>query len=613
MKTHKIIILQNAEQGVFMKQKNFVSMAALLILVLSAVFLVTACPTGTGPAKDNGSSNQSNVGTQPNGNNSSSGNGSSGNGSTPPVVIPNLEPPLINTEETELTALLGKISLDKAIITAAPETITISNLPSAAGVTAEIASNNIELIEYETPDKLKVKKLPETTTDVKITITLTKNGTSKSMDFIVKVFKSGDTLSEEDYLAALTIPTTVSDDFPLPKQLQHGTPITWSSENPDIIGIEGTPDKKAVVIPDLIEKKVKLTATASGNTKDFEVTVLPVVKTEINNGPNIKRVYEFTKNSITIKHFRDNRLLEGILYSYTLDDANKKITVRLTSVLSPEGTWITIEEYASLITDMNITALKNQLKSIDALLSKSTISITELKEAFKNFTHEDISGYDDKEFFEKVLKKPPYSFTETYEQFIALSAEEQTEKIKAVLTEVKKGIAMRHGLPENASTEDILAELKKQLQQYAAQQIKNLKEPHTYTYSIVKNSEGNLRFETSEVYNPSKPWYENRGYWNYNHESSSPETSWISKIYARKIPNETIEGGLSIQENHNHKNYRGAITGNGPDYTFNGSREDNPGEQITATITDNKDGTIRVKVTSGGTAESTLTFRGNSL
>lgn len=616
MKTHKIIILQNAEQGVFMKHKNFVSMAALLILALSAVFLVTACPTGTGPAKDNGSSNQSNVGTQPNGNNSSSGNGSSGNGSTPPVVVPNLEPPLINTEETELTALLGKISLDKAIITAAPETITISNLPSAAGVTTEITSNNIELIEYETPDKLKVKKLPETTTDVKITITLTKNGTSKSMDFIVKVFKSGDTLSEEDYLAALTIPTTVSDDFPLPKQLQHGTPITWSSENPDIIGIEGTPDKKAVVIPDLIEKKVKLTATASGNTKDFEVTVLPVVKTEIIGiyGPNTKQVYEFTQNNITIKKFRENKLSQGTLYSYTLNDANKKITVRPTSVLSPEGKWVTIEEYASLMTDMELTYIKNQLKGIDALLSKPTISIAELKEAFKNFFHEDMSGYTDEEFFNKFLKD---DLDMEYNEFTDLSAEEQTEKIKAVLTEVKKGIAMRHGLPENASTEDILAELKKQLQQYAAQQIKELKEPCTYTYSIVKNSEGNLHFETEAVHNPSKPWYENRGHWNYNHESSSPETSWIYSIGAEKTPSGTIGGGLSIKENqggsYTQKNYSGTITGSGPNYTFNGSLQEDPSKQITATITDNLNGTIRIKVTEGGTAESTLSFRGYSL
>ncbi|UTY26612.1 hypothetical protein [Treponema denticola] len=566
-----------------MKHKNFVSMAALLILALSAVFLVTACPTGTGP----------------------SGNNNSGGAPTPPAV---------SAEETELTALLGKIGLDKTIITAAPETITISNLPSIPEVTAEIASNNTDLIEYETPDKLKIKKLPETTTDVKITITLTKNSTSKSRDFTVKVCKSGETLLPEDYLAALTIPTTISDDFDLPKELQNGTPLAWSTENEHIIKIENSgTNPKALIAFDIVERKVKLTATANGRIKDFEVTVLPVVKIEINHGPNTKQVYEFTQNSITIKRFREDKLSGGILYSYTLDGETKKITARLTSVLSPEDNkWITIEEYASLMTDMNITA-KNQLESIDALLSKPTISITELKEAFKNFTHEDMSGYDDKEFFENVLKKPPYLFTETYEEFVTLSAEEQTEKIKAVLIGLKKEMAVSVGLPENTSTEDILAEYKKRFQKFVAQQIKNLKEPHTYTYSIVKNSEGNLRFETSEVYNPSKPLYENKGRWEYHPESSSSEPSWISNIYVRNAPNGTIEGGLSMQENHTSKHYEGTITGNGPNYTFNGRREGNSGEQITATITDNKNGTIRVKVTSGGTAESTLTFRGNPL
>ena len=605
MKTHKIIILQNAEQGVFMKQKNFISMAALLILVLSAVFLVTACPTGTGPAKDNGSSNQSNVGTQPNGNNSSSGNGSSGNGSTPPVVVPNLEPPLINTEETELTALLGKISLDKAIITAAPETITISNLPSEAGVTAEITSNNTDLIEYETPDKLKVKKLPETTTDVKITITLTKNGTSKSRDFTVKVFKSDTTPTEEDYLAALTIPTTVSDDFDLPKKLQNNK-IDWSSENEHIIKIEGDPDKKAVVIPDLIEKKVKLTARANEKSKVFEVTVLPPTKIEINNiyGPNTKQVYEFAQNSITIKQFRENKLSLGTLYSYTLDVANKKITVRPTSVLSPEGNkWITIEEYASLFVDMNLTDLKNRLEGIDPLLSKPTISIADVKEALHG------TGTDE-EFFNNTLKR---MLEMEYNDFTALSPQEQTEKLKTALKEYKKRWAMMFGLPEDASTNDILAACKQQLQQYFAQEIAELKKPHTYTYSIRKDLEGNLHFETSVVYNPSKAWYENRGRWIYNHESASPETSWISSINAMKTPDGIIKGDLSIQENHNHKSYSGTITGNGTNYTFNGSLQEDPSKQITATITDNLNGTIRIKVTSGGTTESTLTFRGNPL
>lgn len=567
-----------------MKHKRFLSMAALLILVLNAVFLVTACPTGTGPSGSN------NLG---------------------------LIPPTVSTEETELTALLGKISLDKAIITTDPETITISNFPPAAEVTAEAASNNIELIEYEAPNQLKVKALPPETANVKITITLTKNGISKSRDFTVKVFKSGETPSTEDYLTALTIPTTVSDEFPLPKQLQGGAQIAWSTENENIIKIENSgTNPKALIAFDIVERKVKLTATANGKEKVFEVTVLPVAKAESNgiNGPNSKSVYEFTQNSINVQNFRNDKLSGGILYSYTLNGENKKITTKLISILLPKGNkWITIEEYYSFIIDMEFTYIKNLLKGIDSLLSKPTISIADLKKGLKNFFYEDVSGYDDKEFFENVLKKRPFFFTMTYEQFIALSHQEQTNKIKAVLTEVKKEMARSVGLPENASTEDILSKGKKIYQQFVASQIKELKEPCTYTYSIRKDPGGNLHFETSKVYNPSKPWYENRGRWSYNHESSSPETSWISSTHARKPPNGTIEGGLSIQENHNHKHYRGTITGSGPDYTFNGSREDNPGEQITATITDNLNGTIRIKVTAGGTAESTLTFRGNPL
>lgn len=562
-----------------MKHKRFLSMAALLILALSAVFLVTACPTGTTP---------------------SSGSNSGGA----------VTPPAVNAEETELTALLGKISLDKAIITTAPKTITISNFPpAAAGVTAEAASNNIELIEYEAPNQLKVKALPTETADVKITITLTKNGTSKSIDFTVKVFKSGETPSTEDYFDTLTIPTTVSDDFELPKELQNGTPLAWSSENENIIKIENSgTNPKALIAFDIVERKVKLKATVNGKSKKFEVTVLPVAKIEINNGPKDKSVYEFTQNSITIKEFRENKLLRGTLYSYTLDDENKKITTRVTSKYSSEDNkWFTIEEYYTVPMEKQLNMIKNQLENIDALLSNHTISIADTKETFKNFTDKDISEYTDQQVFDEFLKM---FLNMEYNEFTALSPQEQTEKIKAVLIGLKKEIAASHDLPEDSSTEDILAEAKKLYQQYAAQQIKKDKEPCTYTYSIVKNSEGNLRFKTEAVHNPSKPWYENRGHWNYHPASS--ETSWISDIYARNAPNGTIEGGLSIQENHNHKSYRGTITGNGSSYTFNGSTH-NTGEQITATITDNKDGTIKVKVTSGGTAESTLTFRGNSL
>lgn len=122
-----------------------------------------------------------------------------------------------------------------------------------------------------------------------------------------------------------------------------------------------------------------------------------------------------------------------------------------------------------------------------------------------------------------------------------------------------------------------------------------------------------MHFETSVVYNPSKAWYENRGNWNYHPESSSSENTLISNLNAHKIPDGTIGAFLSMQENHTSKHYRGTITGSGPDYTFNGSPQGNPGEQITATITDNKDGTITVTVTEGGSASSRLKFEGRPL
>lgn len=577
MKAHKIIILQNAEQGVFMKHKKFVSMAALLILALSAVFWATACPTGTGPSSNNNS------------------------GGT-------LTPPAVSAEETELTALLGKISLDKTIITAVTESITISNFPpAAAGVTAEAASNNIELIEYEAPNRLKVKALPTETADVKITITLTKNGISKSRDFTVKVFKSGGTPSEEDYLAALTIPEKVSDDFPLPKQLQNGTQITWSSENEHIIKIENSGiNQKAVIAFDIVERKVKLKATANGKERVFEVKVLPVVKIEINHGPNTKRVYEFTQNSITIKEFRENKLSKGALYSYTLDGENKKITARVVSKYSSAGNkWLTIEEYHTVPMEKQLNIIKNQLESIDSLLSKPTISIADTKETFKNFTHKDISEYTDQQVFDEFLKR---FLSMEYNEFTALPPQEQTEKIKTALIGSKKQIAANHGLPENASTEDILAEAKKLYQQQAAQQIKEAKEPHTYTYSIVKNSEGNLRFETSVVYNPLKPWYENYGSWVYMPEGA-PESIYIRRVSARKV-NEIIRGQLDIINNNGKKEYSGSFTKSGEKFIFHGTNQQDPNDKISASIIDNKNATINIEITEGLSFTNQLKFEG---
>lgn len=563
-----------------MKHKNFVSMAALLIFLISAMVLVTGCPTGVTP---------------------SGSNNAGGSSSEAPV------PPSINEEEPELIALLGKISFDRTVITLASEIITISDLPSGAVVT----SSNAELIEYQSPDKLNIKKLPETTTEVKITITLIKNGTSKSRDFTVKVFKDGETPITEDYLATLEIPTTVSDDFDLPKTLQNGTGITWSTENEKIIKIENSgTNQKAVVMPDIVEQKVTLTATANGKTKDFKVTVLPVTKIEIGSKEN-KTVCEFAQGKITVKYLFNDKLSHGRLYSYTVDISdpeNKKITVTNTSIFSGQSnTWLTVEETYNFEANESLKFVKNLLKGIDSLLNKPDITISDLKEVFKNLVHNDISESTDEEFYNDTLPR----FIDlgiSYGDFINLTPQEQTDKLKAGLTDHKKKLAKRINLPENASTEQILAETEKEIRQFVDQEIKNDKKPRTYRYHIGKDTGGNLRFETNQVYDSSVPWYENNGVWSYNPTGSPTETSWISHVRVNKYPDGHINVSLSVRDANHNKQYDGTITENASNYTFTGSLDDNPGEQITATITDNKNGKLTVTVTEGGSASSTLNF-----
>lgn len=611
MKNNKI--LQNAEQGVFMKHKNLISMAALSILLISAVVLVTGCPTGTTPSKDKDST-QNNVETPPNVNNSNNGNSSSGGNTGNTNPIPGEQPPVVNTDESELMGILGKIDLDKALITAAGS-ISISNLTPEA----EVTSNNRELIEYQSSGNLNVKKLPDETTEVKITITLTKNGTSKSREFTVKVFKSGETPSEQDYLAALDISTTVSEDFDLPAALKNteNTQITWLTENEKIIRIENTgTNQKAVVIPDLIAQKVKLTAkvtTSPEKTKVFEITVLPVVKIE-EDEYGYKKVYEFTPGKITIKIFKEEKLYLGTLYSYTIDNSDpKKITMTNTSRFNMDlsNEWLTIESLynAEMLHRFNYSRTK--LEKAEKILKKTIVTLQDIKDEFLQDFHFTTPNPDDATIFSYVMEEVEQDIT--YQNFQTFEDSKKTEILKEFAKIIKQEQIKIHRLPKNASLEEMLVMLRDNLKKEAAQKIKEVKAPCTYIYSISKYWEGKLHFKFRQAYDSSKPWYENDGNWSYHPPFSPHELSWISRVKARKNPDGQIQIFLSMQDASNSTDYEGTITENGSIYTFNGRIHGILDGQITATITDNKDGTIKVTVTEGGSASSRLKFEGNSL
>ena len=73
----------------------------------------------------------------------------------------------------------------------------------------------------------------------------------------------------EAELASLFVPQVVVTDIILPAQTASGKPVTWVSDNPELLTAQGI-----VTFPD-VATDVRLTATVSGKTRDLVVCVRP--------------------------------------------------------------------------------------------------------------------------------------------------------------------------------------------------------------------------------------------------------------------------------------------------------------------------------------------------
>ncbi len=75
----------------------------------------------------------------------------------------------------------------------------------------------------------------------------------------------------DEALDAIEIPAETADDLDLPAT-SEGESVVWESDNPDVIGADGTVTQQAT------DTVVTLTATVAinefENSRDFEVTVL---------------------------------------------------------------------------------------------------------------------------------------------------------------------------------------------------------------------------------------------------------------------------------------------------------------------------------------------------
>jgi len=149
--------------------------------------------------------------------------------------------------------------------------------------------------------------------------TAVKDGENKTKTFTVVVCAENTEPSAQDFAASLAIPSFVSSDMPLPKTVDGYTDaaITWESADDSIIKIEddGSGQKGSIVL-DIVDRKVKLTATVSyrGNTgtKNFDVTVGHVE--EINLNPYDK--YQFTGTEFISTEWYEGKIDEGYKYRY---------------------------------------------------------------------------------------------------------------------------------------------------------------------------------------------------------------------------------------------------------------------------------------------------------
>jgi drug resistance transporter, emrB/qacA subfamily len=380
-----------------------------------------------------------------------------------PEVTPGTQPPAVSTEGTELTAFLATIVPSKTLVTYPGETVTIPSSPPA-GTSITVTFSHPELLEYHTDTaSLRVKQLPAETTDVTVTVTATKNGVSKNRKFTVTVKKSGEVPTEEDYLKALTLPEAVTGDFPLPKELDNShSSIAWRSDLESVIKINTTASNTmAAVFVDLVERNVKLTAEVSGKTKEFTVTVLPLVKSEDrftnSSGTTYTTTYEFTKDTLTLKMLQNGEQYQGELYQYTVDADAKKITVKPVSVYDTDSKkWLEAASYYRKESERYSRLYNAVAMGLKKLTTQSVITLEDIKKAFSKLDGDGTTerfGLKGNESEEEVFEytKGHLELDMTYDEFKALSSDAGTEKLKEAFEKKRKTVAGRAGLPADAS------------------------------------------------------------------------------------------------------------------------------------------------------------------
>ena len=435
----------------------------------------------------------------------------------------------ITPQETPVEKALKELSVSPKKVFKQTDKVTLPTTTSVSGVTITWAAIPEGYIETAGTDIGKIKKRDTEDKNITLTATAVKDGETGTKTFTITVCAENTEPSARDFADSLTIPSSVSSDMTLPKDVVGYTAaITWISADENIIKIKDNgSDEKGVITKDIVDRKVKLTAKVEYKSataiKEFDVNVSHIEEISSEISHSIDK-YEFTGTEFIYTRVDkvSKEITSGYKYGYSEVDSELKKAVFIKTALYLNGKWMTKQDFESLLNqilaELNRLEHKNPLTLGDFKTLVSMIS-EEMKDATDEVIFTWLNGMSGDALGEET-------------DFNGLSPAAKTAKLKSCISVFKDMFLMQKDL--------ISAQFSSAL----------------YRYELTKQSDGTYTFSAAGMYDNGKSWYEQNG--RYDYDSESGTIKWIS------LSGNKIDSGiflyLSLTKNDN-KSYRTAGMG----------------------------------------------------
>ncbi len=516
---------------------------------------------------------------------------------------------LYGENQEKVDAVKEKLSI-KLLILNSENNITLpQSLDGYDDVEISWTSSDTGIIGAPNAETASVS-IPQETVAVTVTATIkpkandAKAETSK--EFSIKVYAANDNPSADDCIAAamdsLAITYAAGDsaasvkkNLTLPGSGGNDVAVSWAVES----GKESwcTPDGK--ITRDLTDIPVRLTATLSKSDgtplmKTFDIIVSPITEFQIANTK-----FSFNGNELVQIQYSHKFLNQfgGAKYAYTIDAANRKLTVTQTAHYSYDyfaatGEWITRSDFIRKQTE-GITAFVDRAIT---LTGKNPVTHADVVALFRaemeiagrtDLSDEKVKSYIISHCGSSNYFSVPFPCANVKE-FDALP----TDKLKST---VEKYLALRLSLFEHQSEIRMTnwQEIKSQIGSIVRKAEKMKFKDAVFTYKIECDEQGSVAdFHTETDYDNSKKWYEQYGIY-------QNEASYALECYGRQT------GLFSIPDN---TEYSVIFNSEISSFTY---EKDNT--NFSWSITVNADKTITITNLTTPSEFHVLTFKGRSL